>query len=87
HLVSLGNVSEQADKVYEDLTTAGVEVLYDDREASAGVKLADAELLGMPTRVVISPKTLEKESVEVTDRASGKTELVPLNTFVKHLTV
>lgn len=85
HLVSLGNVGETASQLYQSLLDGNVEVLFDDRDASAGVKLADSELLGMPTRVVISPKTLERQSVEVTDRATGETELVPLTGLMARL--
>lgn len=56
HLISL-NVNDKAQKVYEELTKAGIEVLYDDREVSAGVKFADYELIGIPIRLVVSAKT------------------------------
>lgn len=80
HLVSItGKTGEQvkaaADKLYAELSAKGVEVLYDDRDVSAGGKLADADLIGIPTRVVISEKTLAKNEVEVTDRASGQVRM------------
>ena len=64
HLVALNvedaPVREAAEKLYDDLRAAGVDVLYDDREESPGVKFNDADLLGMPLRVTVSPRTLEK---------------------------
>jgi prolyl-tRNA synthetase len=71
-------VKEQADRLYEDLGIAGVEVLYDDRDESAGKKFSDADLIGLPIRVTISLKSLEKQSVELKYRDSEKSELIPL---------
>jgi prolyl-tRNA synthetase len=71
HLVSLGaddNVKQEAEKLYNQLSEKCVEVLWDDRDASAGAKLADADLIGIPTRVIVSKKTLEQNSVEVKER-------------------
>lgn len=60
HLISL-NSNEKADKVYDELTKAGIEVLYDDRtDVSAGVKFSDYELIGIPVRLVVSGKTGDK---------------------------
>ena len=59
------------------LTDAGVAVLYDDRDESPGVKFTDAELLGMPTIVTVSPRSLAAGGVEVTDRASGERSVRP----------
>ncbi len=55
-----------------------MEVLFDDRKESPGVKFNDADLLGIPIRVTISPRTLDKNSVEIKPRAEKKSELVPL---------
>ncbi|OGN03558.1 MAG: hypothetical protein A3A98_02330 [Candidatus Staskawiczbacteria bacterium RIFCSPLOWO2_01_FULL_40_39] len=86
HLIQLdGNNQEpitknQAEKIYSDLTKAGVEVLYDDRsDKTAGEKFADADLIGCPIRVVISNKTLAHDSVELKRRNQKETELVSLN--------
>jgi prolyl-tRNA synthetase len=80
HLVELsgGNaeVKQAADELYETLTQAGVEVLYDDRDARAGEKFSDAELIGIPKRVVISAKTIGTGTVEVTDRKTGESTMV-----------
>jgi prolyl-tRNA synthetase len=61
-----------ADRLYGDLVAAGVEVLYDDRDASPGVKFADADLLGMPTRVTVGAKGLARGVVELRDRRTGE---------------
>ena len=74
------NVRRVADKVYEDLKKAGVEVIYDDRNISAGVMFSDADLLGVPLRIVISPKTLERNVLEFAARdKSFKEDLSPDN--------
>ena len=61
-------VREAADKLYNDLQKAGVEVIYDDRPVSAGVMFSDADLLGVHVRVIVSPKTLGRGAVEVAAR-------------------
>jgi prolyl-tRNA synthetase len=76
HLLSLGAgrnpaVAEAADRLYESLVAAGVETLYDDRDVSPGVKFADADLLGMPYRLVIGAKGLERGQAEVRLRSDG----------------
>ena len=80
HLVSLagGNadIQKEADRYYEIFTENGIEVLYDDRDLRAGEKFADAELLGIPTRIVVSEKTMSAGGVEVTDRTNGQGKLV-----------
>lgn len=68
YLATIGNVAEQADALYEELTALGVEVLYDDRDARPGEKFADADLLGIPHRVVLSPKLIEQGSYEYKSR-------------------
>lgn len=85
HIISL-NEPKAADKIFKNLVKAEVEVLYDDREdISAGEKFADADLIGCPFRVVISEKTLAKDSVEIKRRDSKKVELVKLDKVVKWL--
>ncbi len=79
HLISL-NKNSEAEKIYNDLQKQGVEVLYDDREnMQAGNKFADADLIGCPIRLVVSEKTLEKDSAEYKERNSEKVELIKLN--------
>lgn len=80
HLISIedkeGKVKKEADKLYEKLLKDGVEVLYDDRSVRAGEKFADSDLMGIPTRIVISEKTLESNSVERKDRITGNVEMI-----------
>ena len=61
-----------ADRLYGRLTDAGVEVLYDDRDVSPGVKFADADLLGLPVRLVVGAKGLARGIVEWKSRTSGQ---------------
>lgn len=76
HLIQLGNASEQASDLYEKLQSQGLEVLLDDRDATAGAKFADADLIGIPWRVVVSEKSLEKGGYEVKKRNSENSEVV-----------
>jgi prolyl-tRNA synthetase len=90
HLVSIGAnrdpaVAEAADGLYDRLAEADVSVLYDDREESPGVKFTDAELLGMPTIITVSPRSLAAGGAEVTDRASGERSVRPLDSVVEEL--
>ncbi|MBI4570512.1 MAG: proline--tRNA ligase [Chloroflexi bacterium] len=82
HIVALSpdrsDVRETAERLYEELSARGVEVLYDDRDESPGVKFADADLLGMPLRVTVSPRSLEKGAVELKRRSEQETALVPI---------
>ena len=71
-------VAAQADAMYKDLTDKGVEVLFDDRNCGAGFKFADADLMGMPIRIVVSPKTLADGEVEICMRETKKAERVAL---------
>lgn len=75
HLVSLGQ-TEAADRVYEALLKSGLEVLYDDREESPGVKFNDADLIGIPIRITVSSRSLAKGGVEMKRRDQSKTEIV-----------
>ena len=78
-LVSVGHdqpVTQLAETTYRELEHAGVEVLFDDRDASPGVKFADADLRGLPLRVTISPRTLKSDGVEI-KRRTGEPRTVP----------
>jgi prolyl-tRNA synthetase len=57
-----------ADKLYNELQSSGVEIIYDDRLVSAGVMFADADLIGVPVRVIVSPRNMEDGSVEIVTR-------------------
>lgn len=82
HLVALGDSAAEADKLYEDLQAAGVSVLYDDRDERAGAKFADADLIGLPLRIVISSRTLEKGNVEWKERSLADCEMVSMKEVV-----
>lgn len=73
-------VKSAADKLYKDLTDAGFEVIYDDRPVSAGWMFSDADLLGVPVRVIISPKTLQRGMFELVTRDKTiKKDVAPEN--------
>lgn len=83
HLIEIQNskfnIQNFGEKIYKDLMEAGKEVLYDDREeVSAGEKFADADLIGIPARVVISDRTLAQNAAEVKQRNQTNATLVPL---------
>ena len=89
HIVALSpdkaGVREAADRLYAELADRGIGVLYDDRDASPGAKFADADLLGMPLRVTVSPRNLEKDSVELKRRSESDSALVPLAEAVERV--
>ena len=69
-------------KIYKMLLDKGIEVLYDDRDdKSPGEKFADADLIGIPKRIVISEKTLAKESVEIKERSKTMPRLLKISKF------
>jgi prolyl-tRNA synthetase len=72
-------VREVADRLYAELTAAGIEVLYDDRDARPGVKFADAELLGIPHRVVVGERGLEAGKLEYRNRRDTESQEFPLD--------
>ena len=82
HLVGLNlnneSVRETADDLYGQLWAAGIETLYDDRTESPGVKFNDADLLGLPLRIVVSPRNIKQGSAEFKLRSDEETTLVPL---------
>ena len=71
-------VKEAADRLYAELEARGMEVIYDDREVSAGVMFSDADLLGVPLRAVVSPRNLKQGIVEITSRDKTLSEKAPL---------
>jgi prolyl-tRNA synthetase len=82
HLVSLGKAGEEeraaADRIHEELRGAAIEVLYDERDAGAGEKLTDAELLGCPLRIVVGRRGLAEGVVEANERRSGAEHKLPV---------
>lgn len=79
------NVMEVSEKLYQELQKLGVEVLFDDRGEKAGSMFSDADLLGIPLRAVISPKTIANGSMEFKIRGSRDSELVPLDKAAEFL--
>jgi len=74
-----------AERLYDELRAAGVDVLLDDRDGRPGVKFADAELIGIPLRVTIGPRGLENSIVELTARTDGERHDVPVDDVVARL--
>jgi len=77
---------DAAESIYRGLEESGVEVIIDDREERAGVKFADAELIGIPYRVTVGPKGLASGQVEITRRSDRSTESVPVAEAVARVT-
>jgi prolyl-tRNA synthetase len=88
YIARLGDSAEttkQADELYDRLTADGVTVLYDDRDARPGAKFADADLLGIPHRIVISDKTAASSSYEYKARSASDSEQLSLDDLIKRL--
>ena len=89
HLLVLGDddkVFTEANKIYESLLKAGIEVLFDDRkDISAGEKFSDADLIGMPTRIVVSARSLKEGGVEVKKRIEEKGKIISQDELLKNL--
>jgi prolyl-tRNA synthetase len=78
-------VATKAEKLYADLEAQSLEVLFDDRKESPGVKFNDADLLGIPIRVTISPRTLETNSVEIKRRSEKEATFISLDEIAMKL--
>lgn len=88
HLLTLGenaDVAKRGDTIYETLLSKGIEVLYDDRAVRAGEKFADADLIGIPTRVIVGEKSLGTDLLEIKDRMTGETREITLDRFMEEL--
>ena len=79
HLISLGS-NKEADTLYKELSSKGLDVLYDDRDLSAGEKFAESDLIGIPHRIIISKKSLENNEVEYKDRIKDKIKMIKNDT-------
>ena len=75
-----------ADRLYEQLTAAGVEVLYDDRDERGGVKLGSMDLIGLPWQVIVGPRGIAAGTVELKNRATGEREELSLESALARLT-
>ncbi len=83
HLIPIGDKArEKAEEIYENFDQ---EILYDDRDTSVGDKFADADLMGIPYRVVISDKTLKKDSVEIKKRSEEEEKLVKIDNLQSYV--
>ncbi len=82
HLISLKGGEVMAENVYKELTDKGIDVLWDDRDVSAGVKFSDADLIGIPWRAVVSAKTGDK--IELKKRTEKKSNLTNLSNLSNH---
>lgn len=85
YLVQIGDVSQQAQALYDELGKQGIEVLWDDRDARPGEKFADADLIGIPHRVVVSQKTIENGVYEYKKRTSKEAEMLTQEQLVERL--
>ena len=83
--IDKAEVATTAEKLYADLEAEGIEVLFDDRLESPGVKFNDADLLGIPLRVVVSPRTLKSQSVEIKWRSEKEGQLLPLEGIAERI--
>lgn len=83
HLISLPGGEGMAENVYNALNSQGIDVLWDDRDASAGVKFSDADLIGIPTRLVVSAKT--GDTIEHKNRSEQTTKLISLEDLIRSL--
>lgn len=84
HLISL-KTNEEADKIYQVLLKAGIEVLYDDRELSAGEKFADSDLIGCPYRLVLSTKSLAAGGIELKKRSDNEAKIININDLISYV--
>lgn len=83
--VHLIEIKSSAKKIYDDLIGAGIEVLYDDRDKTAGEKFADADLIGIPIRIVFSERTLKENSVEIKERGKKEVKLVKISNVKRYI--
>jgi prolyl-tRNA synthetase len=88
HLICLGKgkVKTTTDKIYKTLLSENIEVLYDDREdKSAGEKFAESDLMGIPYRVIVSERTIAKNSVELKERSKKDAKIIKISQLLKTL--
>jgi prolyl-tRNA synthetase len=78
-------VSATCEKLYADLQSAGIEVLFDDRPESAGVKFNDADLIGIPLRITVSEKTVASDEIELKKRSENERRTIPISIAIERL--
>ena len=76
---------EVADNLYQNLQDAGVETLYDDRDVRPGAMFSDADLIGVPVRVVVSPRNLKESCVEIVTRDKSVQEMIPVGESLEYI--
>ncbi len=89
YIVRIGEseaVIKATDELYDELTQAGIDCLYDDRDARPGEKFADADLLGIPYRAIVSEKTLTSGELELKSRTSNEVEMIKRSTIIDYFT-
>ena len=79
------DIRSYADKLYEELQSSGLEVIYDDRSVSAGVMFSDADLLGVPVRAVVSPRNMKQGQVEIVSRDKSISLNVPMESAAERV--
>ncbi len=87
HLVNLLTDREKAEEIYNNLTAAGIEVLFDDRKESAGVKFNDADLIGLPVRLTLGNRTLKEGGVEVILRRTREKKFLPFDKIPEEIII
>jgi len=89
HLIELSGkgkeIKKEAEKLYENLINNNIDVLYDDRDVTGGEKFADADLIGCPYRILLSEKTLSKNSVEIKRRDNDKIDIIEIKEVINFL--
>ena len=88
HLMCLGEEASErdaAERLYQELLDNGIEVLFDDRSVSAGVKFADADLIGIPKRVLVSKRTMQQSKVEYKERQDRQSKLMEFSQILERL--
>ena len=87
YLVQLGEVSDEAKKLYDELSGMGFSVLWDDRDSRAGEKFADADLMGIPHRIVLSQKTIEQGKLEYKARTESESKMLTKEEIIKLISI
>ncbi|MCO5207603.1 MAG: proline--tRNA ligase [Anaerolineae bacterium] len=82
HLVQMRGTETEAEQIYADLLSAGIDVLFDDRDESPGVKFNDADLIGVPLRITVGKRALQQGGVELKRRTEKEHRIVPLTNVV-----
>ena len=85
NMVKMEDVKEAAEKLYSDFRNAGIDVLFDDRNDSPGIKFNDADLIGIPVQVIVGKKNLKDGNVELKFRESGERDTVAVDDIVEYI--